>query len=185
MSKRLVKSTAIVGIMALLSRLLGFVRDMVVARLFGAGAEADAFFVAFKIPNLLRRLFAEGSFSQAFVPVLTEYRTQRSHDEVKRLTDDVAGTFGAILLVITVLGVVAAPVLIFLFAPGFVDEGEKFDLASSMLRLTFPYIFFISLTAFAGSILNTYGRFGVPAFTPVLMNLSLIGCAIWLAPQMD
>ncbi len=185
MSKKLVKSTAIVGIMTLLSRLLGFVRDMVVARLFGAGAEADAFFVAFKIPNLLRRLFAEGSFSQAFVPVLSEYRAQRSHDEVKRLTDDVAGTFGAILLVITVLGVVAAPVLIFLFAPGFVDEGEKFDLASSMLRLTFPYIFFISLTAFAGSILNTYGRFGVPAFTPVLMNLSLIGCAIWLAPQME
>lgn len=185
MSKKLLKSTAIVGVMTLLSRLLGFVRDMVVARLFGAGVGADAFFVAFKIPNLLRRLFAEGSFSQAFVPVLSEYRTQREHDEVKRLTDDVAGTLGAILLLVTVVGVVVAPVLIFLFAPGFVDEGEKFDLAASMLRLTFPYIFFISLTAFAGSILNTYGRFGVPAFTPVLMNLCLIGCAVWLAPHLE
>ncbi|MDZ4261403.1 MAG: murein biosynthesis integral membrane protein MurJ [Pseudomonadota bacterium] len=185
MSKKLVKSTAIVGAMTLLSRLLGFVRDMVVARLFGAGIGADAFFVAFKIPNLLRRLFAEGSFSQAFVPVLSEYRTQRGHAEVKRLTDDVAGTFGAILLLVTVVGVVAAPILIFLFAPGFVDEGGKYDLATSMLRLTFPYIFFISLTAFAGSILNTYGRFGVPAFTPVLMNLCLIGCALWLAPRME
>ncbi len=185
MSKKLVKSTAIVGAMTLLSRLLGFVRDMVVARLFGAGVGADAFFVAFKIPNLLRRLFAEGSFSQAFVPVLTEYKTQRGYDEVKRLTDDVAGTFGVILLLVTVVGVVAAPILIFLFAPGFVDEGGKYDLATSMLRLTFPYIFFISLTAFAGSILNTYGRFGVPAFTPVLMNLCLIGCALWLAPHME
>lgn len=185
MSKKLVKSTAVVGAMTLLSRLLGFVRDMVVARLFGAGVGADAFFVAFKIPNFLRRLFAEGSFSQAFVPVLSEYKTQRDHDEVKRLTDDVAGTLGVILLLVTVIGVLAAPILIFLFAPGFAGEGEKLGLATSMLRLTFPYIFFISLTAFAGSILNTYGRFGVPAFTPVLMNLCLIGCAVWLAPHME
>ena len=185
MSKKLVKSTALVGAMTLLSRLLGFVRDMVVARLFGAGMGADAFFVAFKIPNLLRRLFAEGSFSQAFVPVLSEYKTQRSHDEVKRFADEMAGTFGAVLLLVTAIGVVAAPLLIMLFAPGFIGVGGKYDHATAMLRLTFPYVLFISLTAFAGSILNTYDRFGVPAFTPVLMNLSIIACALWLAPGMN
>lgn len=185
MSEKLVKSTALVGVMTLVSRILGFARDMVVARLFGASMGADAFFVAFKIPNLMRRLFAEGSFSQAFVPVLSEYKTQRSHDEVKRLTDDVAGTLGAILLLITVIGVVAAPLLIYVFAPGFTDEGDKHDLAAAMLRLTFPYVLFISLTALAGSILNTYGRFGVPAFTPVLLNLCLIACALWLAPLLE
>lgn len=185
MSKKLVKSTATVGSMTLLSRILGFIRDMVVARIFGAGVGTDAFFIAFKIPNFMRRLFAEGAFAQSFVPVLSEYKTQREHDEVKRLADDVAGTFGAILLLITIVGVLAAPVVIAVFAPGFLDKPEKYDLATEMLRFTFPYIFFISLTAFAGGILNTYGRFGVPAFTPVLLNLVLIGCAVWLAPQMD
>jgi len=185
MSKKLVKSTVTVSGMTLLSRILGFIRDMVVARIFGAGLGTDAFFVAFKIPNFMRRLFAEGAFSQSFVPVLSEYKTQCEHDEVKRLADDVAGTFGAILLLITVIGVLAAPLLIAIFAPGFLDEPGKYDLATEMLRFTFPYIFFISLTAFAGGILNTYGRFGVPAFTPVLLNLVLISCALWLAPQMD
>jgi len=185
MTKKLVKSTVTVSGMTLLSRILGFVRDMVVARIFGAGLGTDAFFVAFKIPNFMRRLFAEGAFSQSFVPVLSEYKTQRDHDEIKRLTDDVAGTFGAVLLLITIIGVLAAPVLIAVFAPGFIDEPGKYDLATDMLRFTFPYIFFISLTAFAGGILNTYGRFGVPAFTPVLLNLVLISCALWLAPQMD
>ncbi len=185
MTKKLVKSTAMVGSMTLLSRIFGFIRDMVVARVFGAGLGTDAFFVAFKIPNFMRRLFAEGAFSQSFVPVLSEYKTQREHDEVKRLADDVAGSFGAILLLITIIGVLTAPVLIAIFAPGFLDEPGKYDLATDMLRFTFPYIFFISLTAFAGGILNTYGRFGVPAFTPVLLNLVLIGCAVWLAPKMD
>lgn len=185
MTKKLVKSTATVSGMTLLSRILGFIRDMVVARIFGAGLATDAFFVAFKIPNFMRRLFAEGAFSQSFVPVLSEYKGQCEHDEVKRLADDVAGTFGAILLLVTIIGVLAAPVLIAIFAPGFLDEPEKYDLATGMLRLTFPYILFISLTAFAGGILNTYGRFGVPAFTPVLLNLVLIACALWLAPQMD
>ena len=185
MSKKLVKSTVTVSGMTLLSRILGFIRDMVVARIFGAGLGTDAFFVAFKIPNFMRRLFAEGAFSQSFVPVLSEYKTQCEHDEVKRLADDVAGTFGAILLLITIIGVLAAPLLIAVFAPGFLDEPGKYDLATEMLRFTFPYIFFISLTAFAGGILNTYGRFGVPAFTPVLLNLVLISCALWLAPQMD
>ncbi len=185
MTKKMLKSTATVSGMTLLSRILGFVRDMVVARIFGAGMATDAFFVAFKIPNFMRRLFAEGAFSQSFVPVLSEYKTQREHDETKRLADDVAGTFGAVLLLITIIGVLAAPVLITIFAPGFLDEPGKYDLATDMLRFTFPYIFFISLTAFAGGILNTYGRFGVPAFTPVLLNLVLISCALWLAPKMD
>jgi len=185
MSKKLVKSTATVGSMTLLSRIFGFIRDMVVARVFGAGLGTDAFFVAFKIPNFMRRLFAEGAFSQSFVPVLSEYKTQREHEQVQRLVDDVAGSFGAVLLLITILGIVAAPVLIAIFAPGFLDETNKYNLATDMLRFTFPYILFISLVAFAGGILNSYGRFGVPAFTPVLLNLVLIGCTLWLAPYMD
>jgi putative peptidoglycan lipid II flippase len=169
-----------------LSRILGFLRDLVIARIFGADAATDAFFVAFKIPNFLRRLFAEGAFSVAFVPVLSEYRSKRSSTELKTFVDRMAGTFGMVLLVTTLLGMLAAPLLIMLFAPGFVAEDDhKYRLAVEMLYLTFPYIFFISLTAFAGSILNAHNRFGIPAFTPVLLNLSLIGCALWLAPQMS
>ncbi|GAB4361655.1 MAG: murein biosynthesis integral membrane protein MurJ [Gammaproteobacteria bacterium] len=173
------------GVNTTLSRILGFVRDMVIARFFGATVGTDAFFVAFKIPNFLRRLFAEGAFSQAFVPVLSEYQTQREHDEVRHLVDSVAGTLGLVLSVLTALGIVAAPLLILLFAPGFDRGGERYDLAVEMLRLTFPYLLFISLTALAGGVLNTFGRFGVPAFTPVLLNLSLIGAALWLAPAME
>ncbi len=170
----------------MLSRILGFVRDLVLARVFGADAATDAFFVAFKIPNFLRRLFAEGAFSVAFVPVLTEFRTKRTFDELRDFVDRMAGTFGLVLLLTTLVGVLAAPVLIMVFAPGFIGEDEgKYPLAVEMLRLTFPYLFFISLTAFAGSILNAHNRFGVPAFTPVLLNLSLIGCALWLAPVLE
>jgi putative peptidoglycan lipid II flippase len=169
-----------------LSRILGFLRDLVIARMFGADAATDAFFVAFKIPNFLRRLFAEGAFSVAFVPVLSEYRSRRPRVELKEFIDRMAGTFGLVLLLTTLAGVLAAPLLIVLFAPGFVTEDDdKYQLAVEMLYLTFPYIFFISLTAFAGSILNAHNRFGIPAFTPVLLNLSLIGCALWLSPQMD
>jgi len=168
-----------------LSRILGFVRDLVVARVFGADAGTDAFFVAFKIPNFMRRLFAEGAFSMAFVPVLNEYKTKRGFPALKVLVDDVAGTLGAVLLGVTALGVLGAPLLILLFAPGFADEPDQQALASEMLRLTFPYLLFISLTAFAGGILNTYERFAVPAFTPVLLNIVLICCALWLAPQME
>ncbi len=185
LSKRLAKSTLTVGGNTLVSRVLGFVRDMVIARYFGAGIGTDAFFVAFKIPNFLRRLFAEGAFSQAFVPVLSEYRTQRSHDAVRELVGSVSGALGAVLFAVTLLGVLAAPVLIWAFAPGFDSHGPKQVLAVDMLRLTFPYLFFISLTALAGGVLNTFGRFGVPAFTPVFLNLSMIGAAIWLAPHMD
>ena len=186
MSRNLFRSTSVVGGMTLLSRVFGLLRDMVFSRFFGAGLVMDAFFVAFKIPNFMRRLFGEGAFSQAFVPVISEYKTTREPEEVRELAEATAGTLGFLLLVITVIGVFAAPVLIVLFAPGwFMDEPEKYSLATSMLRLTFPYLLFISLTALAGGILNTYGRFGSPAFTPVLLNLVLIGFAILVAPTSD
>ena len=185
MSLKLLKSTSLVSGMTLLSRILGLTRDIVFSRLYGAGLVMDAFFVAFKIPNFFRRLSAEGAFSQAFVPVFSEYRARRVHDDVRVLAAGVAGTMGAILFLITLVGVVAAPILIMVFAPGWLDEPEKFDLASAMLRVTFPYLFFISLTSFAAGMLNTYGRFAVPAFTPVLLNVVLISFALLIAPRMD
>ena len=181
----LAASLAKVGSNTLLSRVLGFARDLIVARVFGADAGTDAFFVAFKIPNLMRRLFAEGAFSAAFVPVLNEYKEQQGFPALRRFVDDVAGTLGAVLLVITVLGVLGAPLVVLVFAPGFAADTEQHALAADLLRLVFPYLLFIGLTAFAGGILNTYERFGVPAFTPVLLNLALIACALWLAPHMQ
>lgn len=179
----LLASTLVVSAMTLLSRVLGLVRDIVLARLLGVSAGTDAFFVAFRIPNFLRRLFAEGAFNQAFVPVLSEYRAKGSFAASKLLIDRVAGTLGGCLVLISLLGVVGAPLLIWVFAPGFGDDPHKRALAVEMLRLTFPYLFFIALTAFSGAILNTWNRFAVPAFTPVLLNLSLIGCALFLAPH--
>lgn len=184
-NKALLKSTGIVSAMTSLSRVSGFIRDMVYAQMFGAGAGTDAFFVAFRIPNFLRRLSAEGAFSQAFVPVFSEYQTQRSRAELQELVDQVAGTLGAILFLITAIGVLAAPLLILLFAPGFTTDASKFDLTVAMLRITFPYLLFISLTAFAGGILNSCGRFAIPAITPVLLNLTMIAAALWLAPLME
>jgi putative peptidoglycan lipid II flippase len=178
-------SFAKIGGNTLLSRLLGFVRDLIVARVFGADVNTDAFFVAFKIPNFMRRLFAEGAFSLALVPVLHEHRSRRGFPELRRFVDDLTGTLGGVLLAVTVLGVIGAPILILVFAPGFAGAVGKQLLATEMLRLTFPYVLFISLTALAAGILNTYERFGVPAFTPVLLNLSLIGCALFLAPRME
>ncbi len=160
-------------------------RDLVLARIFGADAGTDAFFVAFKIPNFMRRLFAEGAFSLAFVPVLSEYKVQRNRQALKRFVDDMAGTLGMLLLAVTAIGVLGAPWVVMLFAPGFIDEPDRLQLAADMLRLTFPYLMLISLTAFAGAILNTFQRFGVPAFTPVLLNISLISCALWLSPEFD
>lgn len=177
-------SIAKVGGSTLVSRVLGFVRDLVIARVFGADQATDAFFIAFRIPNLLRRLFAEGAFALAFVPVLNEYKDQRPFAELKGLVDSVAGTLGLTLLGVTALGVLAAPLLLLLFAPGFANDIGQRELATEMLRLTFPYLLFIGLTALAAAILNTYGRFGIPALTPVLLNLALIGCALWLAPLM-
>ena len=184
MSLGLLKSTVVVSAMTTLSRILGLVRDIVIARYFGAGLGMDAFIVAFRIPNFLRRLFAEGSFSQAFVPVLTEYKETRSTEEMRALVDQTTAVLGLTLLAVTAIGVVAAPLLVLVFAPGFAGEGDKQQLAAQMLRITFPYIFFISLTALAGGILNTFRKFAVPAFTPVLLNLSMIFTAVWLAPRL-
>ncbi len=178
------KSTAVVSGMTLISRVLGFVRDMLFARLFGIDAGTDAFFVAFKIPNFLRRLFAEGAFSQAFVPVLSDYK-QGTPEQLKSFVDRTSGSFIVVLLLVTVVGVIAAPVLILLFAPGFISEGNQYDLAVQMLRITFPYLLFISCVAFAGGILNSHGKFAVTAFTPVFLNLCMIAAAIWIAPLMD
>lgn len=185
MSKALLKSTGIVSGMTLISRVLGFVRDMIYAQLFGAGAGTDAFFVAFRIPNFMRRLFAEGAFSQAFVPVFSQYRTQRSHEELHELVDQVAGTLGLILFGVTAVGVLAAPLLVWIFAPGFAQEPDKYELTVAMLQVTFPYLLFISLTAFAGGVLNSCGKFAIPALTPVLLNICMIIAAVWVAPHFD
>lgn len=178
------RSTFIVSLMTMLSRIAGLVRDMVYLNMFGADKLMDAFLVAFKIPNFLRRLFAEGAFAQAFVPVLTEVKTQKGDAAVKVLVDRVAGSLALILGSLSFLAVIASPLIIFVFAPGFHNDTVKFNLAADMLRITFPYLLLISLTAFAGGILNSYGKFGSSSFTPVLMNLVMIGCAIWLAPLM-
>ncbi|MEZ0122911.1 MAG: murein biosynthesis integral membrane protein MurJ [Candidatus Reddybacter sp.] len=181
----LLGSSAIVGAMTMLSRILGLIRDVVFARVIGADGFADAFFVAFKIPNFLRRLFAEGAFAQAFVPVLTEYRNEGGHAAVKELIDRVAGALGSVLIVLTVVAVIAAPMLAGLFAPGFVGDDAKFQATTEMIRVTFPYLLFISLTGFAGGILNSYDRFAVPAFTPVWLNVCLISAALVAAPWFE
>lgn len=180
----LLRSTSVVSGMTLLSRILGLVRDVVFARYFGATIVMDAFIVANRIPNMLRRFFAEGAFSQGFVPVMARYREKHDHQEARVLVDAVAGTFGLVLFAITLAGVIAAPLLVLIVAPGFVGDDGRFDMATAMLRFTFPYLFFVSLTAFAGSILNTYGKFGAPAFTPVILNVVLIASAMWLSPKM-
>lgn len=167
------------------SRVLGLVRDIVIATFVGASANADAFFVAFKIPNFLRRLFAEGAFSQAFVPVLADYREHGPHEAVQALINRVAGVLGGALLVITTLAVIGAPLVAAVFAPGFVNQPEKYQLTADMIRITFPYLLLISMTGFCGAILNSYGRFAVPAFTPVFLNLSLIFAAVVASPWFE
>lgn len=181
MSDQLLKSTATVSGMTFVSRILGFVRDMIIAQLFGASAGLDAFLVAFKIPNFMRRLFAEGAFSQAFVPVLSEYVETKSRSEVKALIDKVSGSLFLILLLITVMGCVGASGLIFIFAPGFKNDAVQFGQAVDMLRWTFPYLLLISLTAFLSGIQNAHNKFALPAFTPVLLNVSLIFAAVVLS----
>ena len=179
MSAQRLGSLSVVGSMTLLSRLLGLVREVIFARFLGAGAAMDVFVVAFQIPNFLRRMFAEGAFSQAFVPVLSEYRKQHEHDEVRALADRVAGTLAVVLIGVTALGILGAPLIIWLSASGFqAEDAGKFDLAVRLLRITFPYLFFISLTSFCAGVLNTFDRFAVPAFTPVLLNVCLISAAI-------
>ena len=178
----LLKALVTVSGMTLLSRILGFVRDFVIARVFGAGMLTDAFFVAFKLPNLLRRLFAEGAFSQAFVPILGEYKNKRGEAEARRLVDRVATLLFLALLVVTLLGMAGAPLLVYVSAPGFAADADKFALTVELTRITFPYILFMSLVALAGGVLNTWSRFAIPAFTPVLLNLAFIGMALFAAP---
>ncbi len=191
-SRKLIKSGLIVSVMTLISRVLGLVRDIVVARLMGDGAAADVFFFANKIPNFLRRLFAEGAFAQAFIPVLTEVHEHDNKQELRAFVAKISGTLGAIVFVVSILGVIASPVLAALFGTGWFiswlegnEAGEKFVLASTMLKITFPYLAFISLTGLAGAILNTLNKFAVAAFTPVLLNVSIITCAILLAPSLE
>ena len=181
----LLHSSVVVGAATMTSRVLGLVRDVVLAALIGASSNADAFFVAFKIPNFLRRLFAEGAFAQAFIPVLAETREEGGLQAVKALTDRVAGVLGGTLLLLTALTIVAAPAVAMIFAPGFSRDPTKLALTAELIRLTFPYLFLISMTGFAGAVLNAYGRFAVPAFTPVLLNLSLIAAALFAAPLMQ
>nr|ADI19752.1 hypothetical protein [uncultured gamma proteobacterium EB000_37F04] len=181
----LVRSSAVVGVATLLSRILGLLRDVVLANLIGASSNADAFFVAFKIPNFLRRLFAEGAFAQAFVPVLAQTREQGGNAAVRELIDRVAGMLGGILTGLVVLTVMASPLVAVLFAPGFLRDPAKLALTGDLIKLTFPYLLLISLTGFAGAILNSYQRFAVPALTPILLNLSLIAAALWVAPGFD
>jgi putative peptidoglycan lipid II flippase len=181
----LLRSTSLVSFMTLLSRIMGFARDMVMASMFGAHAGMDAFYVAFRIPNFMRRLFAEGAFSQAFVPVLAEYQKTKTDAEVHGFLARIAGSLITALTLVTIIGVIAAPIIIFIFAPGFGHDAGRATLASEMLRLTFPYLMLISLTAMAGAVLNTYGYFGVPALTPILLNICMILAAVYISPNMS
>ncbi|PZP25385.1 murein biosynthesis integral membrane protein MurJ [Pseudomonas kuykendallii] len=181
----LLKSLAAVSSLTMVSRVLGFVRDTIMARIFGAGVATDAFVVAFKLPNLLRRIFAEGAFSQAFVPILAEYKSQRGDEAARTFVAYVSGLLTLVLALVTALGVLAAPWVVWISAPGFADDAQRFELTSSLLRVTFPYILLISLSSLAGAILNTWNRFAVPAFVPTLLNLSMIFFAVFLTPYFD
>lgn len=180
--------------MTLVSRVLGLVRDVVIANVMGANAAADVFFFANKIPNFLRRLFAEGAFAQAFVPVLSEYYSKdddKVGPQTRLLIAQVSGTLGVLVTLVTLVGVIASPVFVVLFGFGWFwdwlydgPKAEQFELASVLLKITFPYLFFVSFAALAGAVLNTLGRFAVSSFTPVLLNVCIITCAIFLSPVM-
>lgn len=171
--------------MTMFSRVLGFARDALVARIFGAGVATDAFFVAFKLPNLLRRIFAEGAFSQAFVPILAEYKSQQGEEATRTFVAYVSGMLTLVLALVTVLGMIAAPWVIWATSPGFLRDPDKFELTASLLRITFPYILLISLASLAGAVLNTWNRFSVPAFAPTFLNLSMIGFSLFAAPYFN
>lgn len=180
----MLRSVASFSGMTMISRVFGLVRDVVISRVFGATMYTDAFWVAFRIPNFMRRLFAEGSFTTAFVPVLTEVKETRSLNDVRALVARTAGTLAAVLLVIVAIGMICAPQVTVLFSPGAIQQPEKLGLTVDLLRLTFPFLLFVSLTALAGGVLNTYHRFGLPALTPVILNLCMIAGALWLAPRL-
>jgi putative peptidoglycan lipid II flippase len=183
----LFRSAATISSFTLLSRISGLARDVLIARAFGAGPLTDAFWVAFRIPNLLRRLFAEGAFAQAFVPILGAARNERNESEVKVLLDRVAILLTLVLMIVTLIGIIAAPWVVTAMASGLrsPDRASEFGAAITMTRIMFPYILCMSLIAFASGVLNTWRRFAVPAFTPVLLNLFMIGACLWLAPRMD
>jgi len=181
----LLKAASTVSLLTLASRITGLVREQVMAAAFGASALTDAFIVAFRIPNLLRRLFAEGAFSQAFVPILGEYKNKRGDEETRQLVDHVASLLALALFAVTAIGVAAAPLLVWISAPGFAADAGKFELTVTLTRITFPYILFMSLVALAGGILNTWSRFALPAFTPVLLNIAFIGMALFAVPYFD
>lgn len=186
MAEKLLRSGLIVSSMTLISRVLGLLRDVVIASFVGAGAAADAFFFANRIPNFLRRLFAEGAFSQAFVPVLSEVKAKHGDDAVRELVAKVAGTLGVVVTLVTLFGVIASPLVALLFGMGWFIEwlqggpdAARFELASFMLKITFPYLWFISFVALSGAILNTYNKFAVAAFTPVFLNIAIIAAALF------
>lgn len=183
MARQLLKSTSVVAGFTLLSRILGFARDVILASIFGAGGLFDAFVIAFKLPNFLRRLFGEGAFSQAFVPILAEYKSKEDPQAAKDFVNHVAGTLAATVLLVVLLAEIAAPLLIMIFAPGFLHDPTRFQVATHMLRVMFPYLLLIVLTAFSGAVLNTCSIFAPPAFAPVLLNISLIGVALLWAPH--
>ncbi|MFA6231646.1 MAG: murein biosynthesis integral membrane protein MurJ [Rhodanobacter sp.] len=171
--------------MTMVSRVLGLLRDISMSHVFGASAAMDAFVIAFRIPNFMRRLFAEGSFSTAFVPVFTEVKETGTHEDLKELMARVSGTLGGVLLVVVALGLIFAPQVAGIFAPGALDQPHKFDLTSALTRLTFPFILFVSLTALAGGALNSFHRFALPALAPVILNVCMIAGALWVAPRLD
>ena len=179
---KLYRSGLVVAGLTMISRVLGMARDICIANFFGSGVATDSFILAFRIPNLFRRLFAEGAFSQAFVPVLTEYKELHSHQAVKSLVNRTVGSLGMILLLFTLLGMALSETIVSVFAPGYIyaDSVEKLQLSSALLTITFPYLFLISMTALSASVLNAYGRFAAPAFSPALLNLCLISSAVFL-----
>lgn len=183
--KSLSLSTGIVSCCTFISRIVGFARDMLVANLFGASFEADAFVLANKIPNFMRRLFSDGAFSQAFVPVLSEYRKLRGENEVQQFLNHISGVLALVLLFVVTLGVLASPWVVMLFAPGFDSADPRFELTSIMLKITFPYLLFVSLAALGAAVLNSYDRFGIPAFTPVLLNFAVVGSALFICPHLE
>lgn len=184
MSRKLLKSTSVVGSMTLVSRISGLVRDMAFAQFVGAGVVADAFFVAFRVPNFLRRIFGEGAFTVAFVPVFSAVREEHP-DSARAFLDLVAGRLGAVLVLLSALGVLCAPQIVWLLAPGFADDPDKFAATVDTLRLVFPYLFFISLVAMSAGILNTCGRFAAAAITPIFLNIALIAAVFLLIPVLD
>ena len=181
----LLKSAATISSLTLLSRITGVIRDMLIARYFGSSAATDAFYVAFRLPNMLRRLFAEGAFQQAFVPMLSDVKANQNAEDVRTFIDRVFSVLACALLITSVVGVLAAPALVWLIAGGLAENAASFDLATELTRWMFPYIFFMSLVAMSAGVLNTWKHFAIPAFTPVLLNLSFITFILFLTPYLE